>query len=463
MMGDEDENKIKAFHHIKMGDLPILTALGCGVLYWILESLLHALIFQEGNLFSQIFTPDPHEIWMRLLVISIIIMFGSYVQFIINKRKQDERRIKAINKELDQIFNTAADGMRLIDKDFTVFRINETFSNLIGLDKDEIIGKKCYETFRGPFCHTEHCPLKKIFNGEEYVECDVEKERNDGTKIPCIVTATPFRGPDGELLGIVEDFKDITEREQAKKKLAQHAEELARSNAELQQFAYVASHDLQEPLRMVASYVQLLARRYKGKLDADADDFINFAVDGATRMHNLINDLLAYSRVGTRGNDFGLTDCTAVLNQAIANLQPVIEENKAIITHTCLPTIMADETQLVQLFQNLISNAIKFHGNEPPQIHVSAERKENGWQFSVRDNGIGIDPEYAKRIFVIFQRLHNKTEHPGTGIGLAICKKIVGRHGGIIWVESECRKGAIFYFTIPNKARNYKERVLRIL
>lgn len=356
-----------------------------------------------------------------------------------------------VNSELDQIFNTAADGMWVIDKNFTVTRVNETLLKMSGRSRDEVVCKKCYETFGGDLCHTVECPLTKIFSGEKRVECDAEKEGRDGVRVPCIVTATPFRGTNGELLGIVEDFKDISERKLTEKELAQRAQELARSNADLQQFAYVASHDLQEPLRMVASYVQLLARRYKGQLDADADDFINYAVDGANRMQILINDLLAYSRVGTQGREFKPTECTAVLEEAIANLQTAVKESGAVITHNSLPTVMADGPQLLQLFQNLVGNAIKFHGQEPPRIHVSAEPEEAGWVFSVRDNGLGIDPAYKERIFVIFQRLHGKTEYPGTGIGLAICKKIVERHGGRIWVESEVGKGATFHFTIPDE------------
>jgi light-regulated signal transduction histidine kinase (bacteriophytochrome) len=233
--------------------------------------------------------------------------------------------------------------------------------------------------------------------------------------------------------------------------LAELAQELARSNADLEHFAYAASHDLQEPLRMVSSYVQLLARRYQGELDADADEFIAFAVDGAKRMQLLINDLLAYSRVGTRGKEFGPTDCEVVLQQALANLRVAIKENAAVVTHGPLPTLKADDSQLVQLLQNLIGNAIKFRNENAPEIHISADcvDDESNWLFSVRDNGIGIAPQYAERIFVIFQRLHTREEHPGTGIGLAICKKIVERHGGRIWVESEPGKGSKFCFTLP--------------
>ncbi len=252
-------------------------------------------------------------------------------------------------------------------------------------------------------------------------------------------------------IAIVGSIRDIDERRQAEEKLKQLMAELARSNTELEQFAYVASHDLQEPLRMVASYTQMLARRYKGKLDADADEFINYAVGGATRMQQLLDALLTYSRVGTRGKPFEPTECETVFGHAVANLQAAIKETDAVVTHDSLPTVKADATQMVQLFQNLIGNAIKFHGDKRPEVHVGAERNGTEWIFSVRDNGIGIDPKYFDRIFVIFQQLHSREEYPGTGIGLTVCKKIVERHKGRIWVESQPGNGATFYFTIPDE------------
>jgi signal transduction histidine kinase len=258
------------------------------------------------------------------------------------------------------------------------------------------------------------------------------------------------RARTAELRKANEDLAaEVTLRTETEKDLQLTLLELERSNSELQQFAYVASHDLQEPLRMISSYVQLLERRYKDKLDEDADEFIAYAVDGAKRMQGLISDLLQLSRFGTRERSLGAVDCEVVLDQALANLQASIAECCAHVTHGPLPTVKADSMQLVQLFQNLIGNAVKFRGTETQNIHVSAEPKNGKWLFSVRDNGIGIDPEHSDRIFGIFQRLHGRGEYSGTGIGLAICKKIVEGHGGQIWVDSEPGKGATFFFTLP--------------
>ena len=242
---------------------------------------------------------------------------------------------------------------------------------------------------------------------------------------------------------------ELAERERAEKKLKESLEEIEHSNQDLEQFAYAASHDLQEPLRMVASYTQLLGKRYKDHLEEDARDFINFAVEGATRMQKMIDGLLVYSRVQTRGKPLEPTDCSSVVEQAISNLEIHIGETHAKVERDELPTVNGDESQLIRLFQNLIDNAIKFRGTEIPRIQVSSSKQGNKWMFSVSDNGIGIDSKYKDRVFLIFQRLHKEEEIPGTGMGLALCRRIVERHGGQIWVDSDLGKGSTFYFTIP--------------
>jgi chemotaxis family two-component system sensor kinase Cph1 len=240
--------------------------------------------------------------------------------------------------------------------------------------------------------------------------------------------------------------------------LAQLAQDLERSNAELKKFAYVASHDLQEPLNQVANYVQLLEMRYQSELDADAKEFINYAVEGVSLMQTLIDDVLAYSKVDTQAIAFQVTEVETALERALNNLRQRMTATGAVITHDPLPSVMADGTQLMQLFQNLIGNAIKFRSDQPPRIHIGAERLEEEWLFSVQDNGIGIDPQFSDRIFVIFQRLHTRDEYPGTGMGLAICKKIIECHRGRIWVESQLGQGATFYFTIPLGGRERERR-----
>ena len=363
------------------------------------------------------------------------------------------------------ILDVAGDGIYGLDAEGKITFVNLAAARMLGSDVKDIIGKPMDEVV--VHTTTDGSPLPDgtspiLLTVQDGTACRVTNEifcRKDGTSFPVDYVSNPIFERD-QLTGAVVAFRDVTHRKRTEQELAKKAEELARSNAELQHFAYIASHDLQEPLRMVASYVQLLARRYKGKLDADADEFIAFAVDGATRMRTLIDALLAYSRVETKGKEFEPIDCEAILDGTLSTLQAAIEESQAVVSRDPLPTVMADPTQLDQLFQNLIGNGIKFRGVEPPRIHVSSERNGKEWIFSVRDHGIGIDPQYADRIFVMFQRLHTKGEYPGTGIGLAVCKKIVERHGGRIWVESQPGQGATFYFTVPQvKPKREEERV----
>lgn len=304
-----------------------------------------------------------------------------------------------------------------------------------------------------------------------FFDVEFRIRRHDGIYRWFKARAIPLKNLDGQIVKWFGTNTDIEDLKTAQETILRRTDELARSNEELKQFAYIASHDLQEPLRMIASYLQLIERRYKGKLDKDANEFIAFAVEGATRLQEMIIGLLAYSRVGTQWKPFKEIDTAEVLGKAIANLKVSIEESGALVTTDNLPIVKGDDIQLIQLFQNLISNAIKFRGSEAPRVHVSVltiadfrsrtsdsgsairmpqSESKDGWIFSVTDNGLGISPEYRDRIFNIFQRLHGR-EYPGVGIGLSICRRIIERHGGHIWFESEAGKGTTFYFTLPNR------------
>jgi len=375
-----------------------------------------------------------------------------------NRRRNDQRCAEEAlcesNARKTAILETAVDGIITIDERGIIESINPAAERLFGYAADEIIGqnvqrlmsaqcKEEQERYLRRFLSSGHRPMIGI--GREVVGL-----KKDGTTFPMELAVSEVRFGDRRMFTGIG--RDISERKQAELELVRRARELARSNAELEQFAYVASHDLQEPLRMMGSFSQLLARRYGGQLDATAHEFISFIVDGANRMQTLINDLLAYSRVGTRGATFQPNDCEALLERALANLKQSIDDTGAVVIHDPLPTLWVDATQIVQLFQNLIGNAIKYRGDAPPRIHLAVARQGEGWVFSVRDNGIGFDPKHAERIFTMFQRLHTRDEYPGTGIGLTICKKIVERHGGRIWAESEPGGGSRFFFTIPARA-----------
>jgi PAS domain S-box-containing protein len=373
----------------------------------------------------------------------------------ITRRKRAEEMLAQKTMLLEADLETSMQGILAVDLNGRAILVNSRFAQLWNVPHDILHQKddaRMLEYALKQLKHPAEFARKVAYLYEHRDEkCKDEIEFADGRWLERY--SCPLVNGKGTYFGRIWYFSDITERKGAEEKLRLTLADLERSNKELEQFAYAASHDLQEPLRMVSSYTQLLARRYKGRLDADADEFIAFAVDGANRMQNLIRDLLAYSRVGRRGRQFEPADCGTALDQALANLKAAIEESGAVVTHDPLPTVRADASQMVQLLQNLIGNAIKFHSEPPPRVHLSAVQRGDEWVFSIRDDGIGIDPHYAERIFNVFERLHTREEYPGTGIGLAICKKIVERHAGRIWVESQLAKGATFHFTIPAKGK----------
>ncbi|GBE05851.1 phytochrome-like protein cph1 [bacterium BMS3Abin10] len=362
----------------------------------------------------------------------------------ITVRKKAEEELKTFKF----ISDYSNEGQYLVDRKGRFLYVNDAACKMLQYSRDELL-ELGISHVDARYDETRYRTLFDLVQTEKVAPFETINRRKDGTTYPVDISVTAIKVNGKPYLFAVT--RDISERKKAEEALAGRTEELTRSNAELQQFAYVASHDLQEPLRMVSSYVQLLGRKYKGRLDKDADEFIHFAVDGAERMQRLINDLLAYSRVDTRGKPFESANCEAVLRQVLMYMQETVRENNAEVTYESLPEVMADSVQIARLFQNLISNAIKFHGKDHPRVHVSARQENDNWVFSVKDNGIGIEQKFKDRIFQIFQRLHPRSEYSGTGIGLAVCKKIVERHGGRIWVESEPGKGSTFYFTIPVK------------
>jgi PAS domain S-box-containing protein len=368
----------------------------------------------------------------------------------VKERKVVEEVLRESEEQYRLSFTNVSDVIYTIDTNLVLSSVSPGVERLLGYKVEELVHRPMQELnlIAPEYMKKAISETIRIFSGENIVNSVYEFIAKDGTRKIGEISGSPLY-KDNKIIGSIAVARDITERKRIEEILIRKTEELTRSNKELEAFAYVASHDLQEPLRMVTSYVQLIEQRYKDKLDKDANEFIEFAVDGAKRMHLLINDLLTYSRVATRGKPLVPTDSETVLEQSLTNLQLAIQEKGAQITHDPLPKVMADDVQLGQLFQNLVGNAIKFQGNEQPRVHISVQQSNGEWVFSVRDNGIGIDPEFRERIFVIFQRLHGKDKYPGTGIGLAVCKKIVERHGGCIWVESELGKGATFYFTLP--------------
>jgi PAS domain S-box-containing protein len=370
---------------------------------------------------------------------------------LIVQRKRAEEKLRESEERFRTVFEQGPLGMHIAKPDYHFVVCNDAFRQLVGYSDAELIELTFMDITHPEDHDTDIEQVQKLIRGET-ASYKIEKRlvNKDGNVRWTDVTRSILRSADGTPSYFLTMVEDITERKQAEMVLKQTLLDLTRSNEDLEQFAYVASHDLQEPLRNVSSCVQLLEKEYRGKLSPDADQLIRYAIESVVRMKALIQDLLTYSRISTQGKTFQSTNCEETLHYAMENLSSSITQSKAIITHDPFPVISADATQLMQVFQNLISNAIKFQKQEQARIHVSAFREDNGWVFSVKDNGMGLESQHLKRIFLIFQRLHKRSEYEGTGIGLAIARKIIERHRGRIWVESQPGIGTTFYFTIPD-------------
>ena len=367
------------------------------------------------------------------------------------ERKRMEVAVREALRYAESIIETVREPLVVLNVDLKILSANRSFYKTFKVTPHETIGNFIYDLGDRQWNIPK---LRTLFEdilpkNTKFDNFEVEHEFPIiGRKIMLLNARRIYRKDIGMQM-ILLAIEDITERRLREEELKKLSEELARSNTELRDFAYVASHDLKKPLQSIEGFAKLLGRRYKGKLDAKADEFIEYIGSSVKRMQELIKDLLEYSQIGAKGKKFKPTDCSGVVEKAVGNLQAAIEESNAVVTYDELPTVMVDTPQMISLFQNLIDNAINFRGEEAPRIHISAQRKGDEWVFSIQDNGIGIDPKDSEQIFGMFQRLHGSTEYPGTGIGLAICKKIVGQHGGRIWVESEPGKGSTFFFTLP--------------
>jgi PAS domain S-box-containing protein len=336
------------------------------------------------------------------------------------------------------------------EEDGTILFANPEYERAFGFAKGELLGHKTPELYNDPAERNKL--IKALKEAGALKNYEIQVKKSDGTPFWVSISINRINYSGGPAL--LASSIDIAERKRAEEELRLAAEDLSRSNKDLEQFAYVASHDLQEPLRAVGGFMGLLKNQYYDKLDDQAREYIDFSVDGAERMQGLIEGLLTFSRIGTRGGEFAPVNLKDALDKALANLSVLVAESRVSITSDTLPVVKVDPVQMTQLFQNLVANAVKFHGPHNPEIRVGAQRKERAWEIYVRDNGIGIEPQYFERIFMIFQRLHTRTQYKGTGIGLAVCKKIVERHGGKIWVESVPGEGSAFYFTIPDKGED---------
>ena len=401
------------------------------------------------------------EIWVALfatataaVVAGVIWWYAESLDTTDRKRRTAEEQVQRASLYARSLFDASLDPLVTISRKGKITDVNTATEQFTSMCREQLIGSDFSEHFTEPEKARQGC--QQAFEQGTVRDYPLAIRDKAGRTTDVLYNATVYKNPAGEIEGIFAAAREISERKRFE-------EELKRSNAELQQFAYVASHDLQEPLRMVASYTQLLAQRYLGKLDSDADEFIGFAVDGAKRMQNLIEDLLAYSRVGTREKEARLCESEQIARSALKNLSVAVEESGASIEIADLPEIKCDARQLETVLQNLIANAIKFRNKgKPCVIQISARQEGQNWIFWVKDNGVGIEPRHFERIFQVFQRLCTREEYPGNGIGLAICKKIVERHHGRIWLESQAGAGTTFYFTIPVTAAEIQKEVTSV-
>ena len=388
---------------------------------------------------------------VKWLLWNVAVSRGEHVMYATARNVNERKRYEEELALRDRSINSATNGILIADArrpDVPTVYCNAAFEKITGYAKEEVVGRNCRFLQGQDHDQPDLDAIRQAIRDGTEGRAELRNYRKDGTVFWNEFYIAPVRDSQGTLTHFIGVQTDITRRKNQEAELARKTEALTQSNAELQQFAYVASHDLQEPLRMVASYTQLLRKRYQGKLDDDADEWIGYAVDGADRMQRLIRDLLEYSRVGSENQSFEITECERIWQHVMRNLSASIRDHHANVTHDPLPTIYANPTLLTQVFQNLIGNALKFQGSSPASIHVGATALSDGWEFFIRDNGIGVPPDQRDRIFAIFQRLHGRSEYPGTGIGLAICKRIVEKHDGTIWVDSEPGKGSTFYFTV---------------